>query len=98
MPQPLSSRTGRREPDGEQRLLDACRVSRTKHLAAVVTVALESGLRKSELTLRYAHLAPEHLRGEIVKTERPADRAQTAAPIAHGITHEIVASEVVSSN
>jgi integrase len=37
------------EPDQEQKLLDACRASRTKHLAAVVTLALESGLRKAEL-------------------------------------------------
>src|SRR6267142_1708520 len=34
------------EPDEEQRLLDACRASRTKHLADLVTVALESGLRR----------------------------------------------------
>jgi len=34
------------EPDEEARLLDACRVSRAKYLAAVVTVALETGLRK----------------------------------------------------
>lgn len=37
------------EPDEEARLLDACRASRAKHLAAVVTVALETGLRKGEL-------------------------------------------------
>jgi integrase len=37
------------EPDQEQGLLDACRASRTKHLAAVVTLVLESGLRKGEL-------------------------------------------------
>src|SRR5437870_425965 len=37
------------EPDEEQRLLDACRASRTKHLVDVVTVAMESGLRKGEL-------------------------------------------------
>lgn len=168
------------EPDEEARLLDACRANRAKDLAAVVTVALETGLRKSELlgmtwdrvdqsrgvirlevtksarrreipmrqvvynvlsslpgphegrvwpsgdirsafetavkaakiddfhfhaarhhfaswfvmrggslqalkeilghatlsmTMRYAHLAPEHLRGEVVKTERPAPSA-----------------------
>jgi len=34
------------KPDEEQRLLDACRASRTKHLADLVTVALESGLRR----------------------------------------------------
>jgi integrase len=37
------------EPDEEARLLAACRASRTKHLADVVTVALESGLRKAEV-------------------------------------------------
>lgn len=37
------------EPDEEARLLDACRASRARHLAAVVTVALETGLRKGEL-------------------------------------------------
>src|SRR4029453_16118288 len=31
------------------RLLEACRASRTKHLASLVTIALESGLRRSEL-------------------------------------------------
>jgi integrase len=37
------------KPEEETRLLDACRASRTKHLADVVTIALESGLRKAEL-------------------------------------------------
>jgi len=37
------------EPDEEVRLLDACGRSRTKHLAAVVRVALETGLRRGEL-------------------------------------------------
>src|SRR5439155_8229433 len=37
------------EPDEEARLLDACRKSRTKHLADVVKVALETGLRRGEL-------------------------------------------------
>jgi integrase len=37
------------EDDAEQRLLDACRASRTKALTAIVTVALESGLRKAEV-------------------------------------------------
>lgn len=189
------------EPDEEHRLLEACRASRTKHLAAMVTVALESGLRKSELlgltwdrvdlsrgvlrlevtksgrrrevpmrqavydilaalpgpregrvwrsgnirtafenavaeaqlgdlhfhdlrhhfaswfvmrggslqalkeilghadlkmTLRYAHLAPEHLRGEIVKTERSAASAQTVSEITQAITHEVLASGVIT--
>src|SRR5262249_41834738 len=38
-----------REPDEEARLLEACRASRNPHLAAIVTVALETGLRRSEL-------------------------------------------------
>src|SRR5207249_3761518 len=37
------------ESDEEVRLLDACGRSRTKHLAAVVRVALETGLRRGEL-------------------------------------------------
>jgi integrase len=37
------------EPDEEARLLEACRASRTKHLASLVTVALESGLQRAEL-------------------------------------------------
>jgi hypothetical protein len=37
------------EPDEEARLLDACRASRTPHLAAVVMAALESGARKGTL-------------------------------------------------
>ena len=37
------------EPDEEARLLEAARASRTKHLAGLVTVALESGLRRAEL-------------------------------------------------
>jgi integrase len=37
------------EPDEEARLLEACRASRTKHLASLITVALESGLRRAEL-------------------------------------------------
>ena len=37
------------EANEERRLLTACRASRTKHLAGVVTVAMESGLRKGEL-------------------------------------------------
>ncbi len=37
------------EPAEEVRLLAACRRSRTKHLVSVVTMALESGLRKAEL-------------------------------------------------
>jgi len=42
-------RIRRLEPGQEQRLLEASRASRTEHLAAVVTLALESELRKGEL-------------------------------------------------
>jgi integrase len=37
------------------------------------------------MTMRYAHLAPEHLRAEVAKTERPA---QTAAVLAQASTQE----------
>src|SRR5205823_14382062 len=37
------------EPDEEAKLLEACRGSRNSELPAVVTIALESGLRRSEL-------------------------------------------------
>jgi integrase len=37
------------EPDEEARLLAACAKSQNKHLLAIVTVALETGLRKGEL-------------------------------------------------
>ncbi len=33
-----------------------------------------------KMTLRYAHLAPEHLRGEMAKTERPPGEAAVASP------------------
>ena len=39
------------------------------------------------MTMRYAHLAPDHLRSEIVKTER---RAQNTDRITQGITQEPV--------
>ena len=37
------------EPDEEQRLLNAARASRTKHLHDLIVVALETGLRRTEL-------------------------------------------------
>src|SRR5439155_3971859 len=37
------------EADEEARLLDACRASRNPWLAGIVTVALETGLRRGEL-------------------------------------------------
>ena len=61
------------EPDEERRLLDACRVSRTRHLAAVVTIALESGLRQGEvlgLTWDRVDFSRGLLRLEITKSGR----------------------------
>jgi integrase len=61
------------EPDEEARLLDACRTSRAKHLAAVVTVALETGLRKSELlgmTWDRVHQSRGVIRIEVTKSAR----------------------------
>ena len=37
-----------------------------------------------KMTLRYAHLAPEHLRGEMAKTERPPGRSRGHLPLALG--------------
>jgi integrase len=61
------------ELDEEERLLDACRHSRTTHLADVVTVALESGLRKAEvlgLTWDRVDLSRGVLRLEVTKSGR----------------------------
>jgi integrase len=41
-----------------------------------------------KMTLRYAHLAPDHLRGEMVKTEGQQRRTVDASAITQGITHE----------
>lgn len=43
-----------------------------------------------KMTLRYAHLAPDHLRGEMVKTEAQCQivDAEPASEITQGITHE----------
>ena len=38
------------------------------------------------MTVRYAHLAPEHLRSEVVKTER---RAQTTSVSTQDATQEV---------
>ena len=46
-----------------------------------------------KMTLQYTHLAPDHLRNEIEKTERPT---QTVAGITHDITHEPVTREALS--
>jgi len=59
------------EPDEEARLLAACAKSKTKHLANVVTVALESGLRKGELLgLTWDRVDPSRgvLRLEVTKS------------------------------
>ena len=48
-----------------------------------------------KMTLKYAHLSPEHLRGAIAKTERGA---QIGSEITHAITHEPSASEGVPAS
>ena len=61
------------EPADEGRLLEACAKSRTRHLADVVTVALETGLRKAKLlglTWDRIDLSRGVLRLEITKSGR----------------------------
>lgn len=61
------------EPDEESRMLAACHASRTKHLAALVTVALETGLRKGELlglTWDRVDLSRGVIRLEVTKSGR----------------------------
>jgi len=61
------------EPEEEVRLLEACRKSRTKHLAGVVRVALETGLRRSELldlTWDRVDMSRGVLRLEVTKSGR----------------------------
>ncbi len=61
------------EPDDEARLLAACRTSRNRELADIVTVALESGLRKAELlglTWDRIDMSRGVLRLEITKSGR----------------------------
>jgi len=48
-----------------------------------------------KMTLRYAHLAPEHLRSEMTRTERGA---QTVSEITQAITHEPAAREMVPAS
>jgi len=50
------------------------------------------GHQDIKMTLRYAHLAPDHLRSEMTRTERGA---QTVSRITQAITHEPAAREVV---
>jgi integrase len=61
------------EPDEEARLLDACRKSRNPELAAVVAVALETGLRRGELlglTWDRVDLSRGVIRLEVTKSGR----------------------------
>ena len=61
------------EPDEEARLLDACSKSQTKHLLALVTVAMETGLRKGELlnlTWSQVDMTRGVLRLEVTKSGR----------------------------
>jgi integrase len=61
------------EPDEEARLLDACRESRRPQLAAIVTVALETGLRRGELlglTWDRIDLSRGVIRQEVTKSGR----------------------------
>jgi integrase len=61
------------EPDEERRLIAACRVSALPHLADLVTVALETGMRRSEaegLTWDRVDLSRGVLRLEITKSGR----------------------------
>ena len=50
------------------------------------------GHQDIKMTLRYAHLAPEHLRSEMTRTERGA---QTVSQITQAITHDLAPREVV---
>ena len=61
------------EPHEEVRLLDACRKSRTKHLADVVRVAHETGLRRGELlglTWDRVDLSRGVIRLEVTKSDK----------------------------
>jgi integrase len=64
-------------------------VMRGGSLQALQTIL---GHQDIKMTLRYAHLAPDHLRSEMTRTERAA---QTISEITQAITHEPSASEVV---
>ena len=61
------------EPDEATRLLDACGKSQAKHLLALVTVAMETGLRKGELldlTWSQVDMTRGVLRLEVTKSGR----------------------------
>jgi integrase len=61
------------EPDEETRLLTACRASKNPHLAGIMTVALETGLRRGEvlgLTWDRVDLSRGVIRLELTKSGR----------------------------
>jgi integrase len=69
------------EPDEETRLLSACGKSRNKQLAGIVTVALESGLRKGELlglTWDRVDLSRGVIRLEVTKSGRRREGSHAA--------------------
>jgi integrase len=71
------------EPADEGRLLEACRKSRTQHLVDVVTVALETGLRKAGLlglTWDRVDLSLGVLRLEVSKSGRAGGRCRCGRP------------------
>jgi integrase len=72
------------EPDEEARLLEASRASRTKHLASLVTVALESGLRRAELLgLTWGCTAP--VRGHRLEKTKSGKRREGCVPMRHAV-------------
>src|SRR5258705_13503572 len=64
-------------------------VMRGGSLQALQTILGHADIK---MTLRYAHLAPDHLRSEMSKTER---NAQIVSEITQAITHEPAVREVV---
>src|SRR5262249_60408248 len=64
-------------------------VMKGRSLQALQTIL---GHQDIKMTLRYAHLAPDHLRSEMTRAERAA---QTVSEITQAITHEPAAREVV---
>jgi site-specific recombinase XerD len=64
-------------------------VMRNGSLQALQTILGHADIK---MTLRYAHLAPNHLRSEMTRTERGS---QTVSKITQAITHEPPAHEVV---
>jgi integrase len=60
-----------------------------------VTLQRILGARRQKMTDRYTHLAPDHLRAEMLRTER---NAQSVSEIAQAIAHEPAAREVVPAS